>query len=441
MIKGLWLHFKLTMGLNCRSGRTLAYGYLVPVLFLLGFGSIFRGGQPLLLDQMGQILTITILGGACLGMPTALVAEREQGLWRRFELLPIPVNALLSSVLLARLCIVALAVILQMVLAHYLYGTPYPLHPGQFLLAYAIVIFPFLGLGLIVTALASDVPSVQALGQCLFLPMILIGGVGVPLVLLPEWAQILASFMPGRYAVEVLQATYHEGQGLAEVPFSIIALLTIGLASTVAGLGLIRWEGARRLTARSSMWVVIALLTWAGTGATALWMDRTEPLAFYGTSTYREIPREAIDQIRFDGLPEDDGIYTPLAPPLGNMPLSHRMRELLPRLANWEPGLRGDKGQRVRNLISVAAIADITQDNAERIIARIIYDHLREHFAEEDLIQALAWVALDREAGSVITAAPELGLRGEVHPSILRERSDWYARKYLGRILGVIEDP
>ena len=116
------------------------------------------------------------------------------------------------------------------------------------------------------------------------------------------------------------------------------------------------------------------------------------------------------------------------------------MREFMPRLENWDPGLKGDIGQRVRNLLAVAAIADITQDNSEAIIARQIYDFLRASFAPQDLNHALAWVVLSPDAGSVISAAPELGLRGEAHPDIIRERSAWYARKFLGRVRGQLQD-
>ena len=77
MIKGLWRHFLLTLRLNFRSGRAIVYGYIMPILFLVGFGTVFRTGEPRLLYEIGQIFTITILGSACLGMPTALVAERE----------------------------------------------------------------------------------------------------------------------------------------------------------------------------------------------------------------------------------------------------------------------------------------------------------------------------------------------------------------------------
>ena len=40
------------------------------------------------------------------------------------------------------------------------------------------------------------------MGQCIFLPMLIIGGVAVQLASLPAWAQHVSAFFPGRYAVE-----------------------------------------------------------------------------------------------------------------------------------------------------------------------------------------------------------------------------------------------
>ena len=74
-MRGLWKHFYITLVLNYKSGRALLYGYLMPILFLVGFAAVFQSGHPRLLNQMGQILTITILGSTCLGMATALVSE------------------------------------------------------------------------------------------------------------------------------------------------------------------------------------------------------------------------------------------------------------------------------------------------------------------------------------------------------------------------------
>jgi hypothetical protein len=438
--RGLGQHFLLTLRLNFRSGRAIAYGYLLPVIFLLGFGSIFRGGEPALLGQMGQILTITILGSCCLGMPTALVAERERGWWRRFQLLPVPVNALLGSVFLVRLVLVVSAVFLQLALARLVYGTPWPTQPVVFGVALLAVVWAFLGLGLVIVALARDVPAVQALGQCLFLPMILIGGVGVPLELLPGWAQGVAAFLPGRYAVEMLQSAYTPEATLATAGLALPALLVIGLAAGLGGLRLLPWEASAPWRGRGWRGLGVAGSAWVAVGVVSLGLGRVAPVNLSGQPAFAEITPAAVDTVSFSGLPDDTGFYAPLAPPLGDRRWPPRLEEFVPRLRAWTPGRRGDVGQQVRHLLSVAAIADITQDPSQAMIARAVFDHLRERFAGEELERALAWAALYPEAGRVTTAAPELGLRGEADAGIVRVRSGWYARKFLGRLRGAIPE-
>src|SRR3954464_15616984 len=52
--KGVTRHFLLVLRLKLRSKQALIYGYLVPVFFLLAFGSVFRADTPRLLSEMGQ---------------------------------------------------------------------------------------------------------------------------------------------------------------------------------------------------------------------------------------------------------------------------------------------------------------------------------------------------------------------------------------------------
>ena len=85
-------------------------------------------------------------------------------------------------------------------------GMTLPEHPLGLFVAFTFVSFALIGLGLVIATLADNVPAVQALGQCIFLPMLIIGGVAVQLASLPTWAQQLSAFFPGRYAVEAIQA-------------------------------------------------------------------------------------------------------------------------------------------------------------------------------------------------------------------------------------------
>ena len=436
---GLFRHFLLTLQLNFRSTQALVYGYLVPVFFLLAFGSVFRADTPPLLAQMGQLLTISILGGACFGLPTALVAERERGVWRRYRLLPVPTGSLVVGTLLARLIIVGSAVVLQIFLARLIYGTPLPLHPGQAMVAFLFVAFAFLGLGLLIAALADDVPAVQALGQCLFLPMIMIGGVGVPLAALPAWAQRLSGFMPGRYAVDTLQHCLTDPRGLHGTGFSLLALTVIGMAAGIVGLKLFRWEAGRRTGRSALVWVAVSLLSWIVIGLAAAATGRLQIVLPAGTA-YEAITDTQMDRITYEDLPGDNELVTRLAPPFKQPGADPYVSEFSARLKAWPPGQGEDAVQNVRNLLCIAAIADISQDLHEAEVGRMVFNELQTRHDRDRLRRILTWIILTPEDGTAIIKAPELGLRRHPPERIIRERIALYAKKYLGRLLGKIPD-
>ena len=436
---GLLQHFLLSLRLNFRSKQALVYGYLVPVFFLLAFGSVFRSDTPVLLNQMGQLLTISILGGACFGLPTALVAERERGVWRRYRLLPVPTGWLVVSSLLARLVIVGSAALLQILLARLVYHTPLPSHPGQTFVAFLFVAGAFLGLGLLIASLADDVPAVQALGQCLFLPMIMIGGVGVPLVALPLWAQRVAGFMPGRYAVDALQRGFTGLDGLAGAGFSLLALVVIGAAAGSAGAKLFRWDAGRRGNGSALGGVAAALLGWIAIGLAAATTGRLEPALPPG-AVYETVTAAQLDRITYDDLPGDNEFVSRLAPPFTAGKVTPPLAEFIAHLRRWPPGQVADAGQAARNLLSVAAIADISQDLSEAEIGRAVFDELRARPDPDRLRRILGWIILRPGDGTVVTQTPEFGLRRHPSEALVRERSVLYAKKYLGRLLRKIPD-
>jgi hypothetical protein len=438
MLRGYFYHLQLTLRLNFVSKQAMIYGYLVPIFFLVAFGTVFRAGIPPLFHQMSQLVTISALGGACFGLPTALVAERERGLWRRFRLLPGAAVPLVASTLTARFLLIASAAVLQILLARWIYGTPGPQHVALFALSYCFVAFAFLGLGLLVAALANDVPAVQALGQCVFLPLIMVGGVGVPFAVLPKWAQILAGFLPGRYSVEALQAGYTGESGGLSLGYDLAALFAIGAAAAFSGSKLFRWDPGHRPGRGAGIWVAVALLPWVAVGAGALHGGRWQAPSRTAdrTLSLTEAQMAAID---FRGLPSDDSTVTPLASSINGDPEQlARLGDLAAKLRAWAPGKDPDPTQAIRNLLCVATVADLDEDPLEGSIARVVVDHLFANFQDEQLTRSLAWIVLNPDEGAVLTDMPELGISGGMDPAVVRARSILYAKKILGRIRGVI---
>lgn len=429
----------------------LLYGYLFPVLFLVIFWALYRHETVPLLLHFGELLTVTVLGGACFGLPTTLVSERERGVWRRYRLAPVSVAWLLVSTVLARFLIVVTAGILQLGLALAV-GMTAPAHPGALALSFVAVSFAFIGLGLVIAAMADTVPAVQALGQCVFLPLLVLGGVAIPIASLPNWAQQLSTFLPGRYAVDALQrATSEAPAGGAE--FAWLALGVIGVAATLTGAKLFRWEPGqhfRSLTGKA--WLTSAFAAWLLVGFLAQRHFETPPgkppspsVPAASLQAEAPVPPQPWEQLTASDLnaiayvaPADEGLVTPIARPdeKPDDETDLTLAKLEGELPHWAPGRVADPVQRIRNLICVAGVLDVLQNPVERYVPRLIEQRLQADFPREKLILMLGWIALHPEEGSVVADLSEMHLRGAASAAVVRERVQLYAIKYLARLTG-----
>jgi ABC-type transport system involved in cytochrome c biogenesis permease component len=476
-MNSLLAHLGVSLRLHFRNKMALLYGYLFPLIFLVAFWVLYRHDRVPLLRHMGELFTVSVLGGACFGLPTTLVSERERGVWRRYRLTPVPTWALVASTAIARYFIVVSAGLIQLAAALAL-GMTFPEHPLALAVTFTFVAFAFIGLGLVIAALADNVPAVQALGQCIFLPMLIIGGVAVPLASLPLWAQHVSAFFPGRYAVEALQACVN-GTGLAGVRFSLFALTLIGFAGCLAGAKLFRWDAQQRFAARGGKaWLVPALAAWLVVGLLAETKGRivmatavekptptappttpSTPPASGSTATtsipatpapapvappakpvpeWMKMGEKELAALDFN-LPPDQGIVAPYAA-ADELPYefaAEQVAEVRRKLPFWPPGNDPDELQAIRYLIGVAAVPDTIQLPVERYLPPIVFERLQEAYPKEKLVKALIWIAMHPEEGQVIATIEELGIDGEAGDlNQVRERMYYYALKFLLRLTG-----
>lgn len=487
-MNGFREHLSTSLRLHFRNRMALLYGYLFPLTYLGAFWVLYRYEKIPLLNHMGELLTVSVLGGACFGLPTSLVSERERGVWRRYRLAPVGTWTVVLSTIVARYVIVLTAGILQIAVAMAI-GMTAPGHPVALVLVFSVVTFAFIGLGLVIAMLADTVPAVQALGQCLFLPMLIIGGVAVPLTALPPWAQHVSAFFPGRYAVESLQACVN-GSGFSVVRFDVLALISIGAAGCVTGAKLFRWESGQRFrNATGKAWLVPALAVWLVVGWLAESRGRIAPKAkpapaiaeaapstpppqpvspnvvspadlasstpapitstpstpanaagSVATNAAPQAPWERIGDAEINSLdfdvPSDSGVVTPIAA-ADDMPdedsdrLLARLEQQLP---NWAPGNVSDPVQRVLNLMCVAGVPDLVQNPVERFVPIIVLRQLESIYSREKLARILTWIVLHPGEGTIVEDVSELGLEGVGSDSLVRERVHYYAIKFVARL-------
>jgi ABC-2 type transport system permease protein len=463
-MQALMRQIRLSIRLNFRNRMALIYGYLFPSLFLLAFRTVYRHERVPLLLHAGELLTVTILGGACFGLPTGIVSDRERGLWRRYKALPVSPLNILGGTLVTRYLLLLTAGVLQLGLAMLL-GMPPPQRPFALWAAFSAAAIAFMGIGLGMSMLASNVAAVQALGQCIFLPMLIVGGVAVPLGSLPEWAQHVSAFLPGRYSVAAIQAAVTG----APVPrFDLIALLIVGLSGAGAGVLGFRWDARQR----PSPWVAGVVLGWVIVGLAAESRggigveeaprveqhrateflppappaDVTEvpapPVVRQAAgSTWQDVTAADIEGVAFERLPDDAGIVAPIAAAdqQPDAEITAQLEALRAALVEWTPGHVSDPVQRVRNYLSAAAVLDVYRlDPLERFVPLVVFERIESSIQPEDLPKVLYFVAVHPNEGSVAAARQlhELGLPdAPADARLLRNRIMLYAFKMLGRIV------
>ncbi len=443
----------MTLRLHFRNRTALLYGYLFPIIFLGAFWALYRYEKIPLLLHMGELLTISVLSSACFGLSTTLVSERERGVWRRYRVAPVDTRTLVLSLVGARFLIILTAGLLQIGLAMAM-GMTAPAHPFVLALVFTFVAFAFIALGLVIAALADNIPAVQALGQCLFLPMLILGGVAVPLGSLPAWAQHLSAFLPGRYAVESLQATV-TGDGLVSAHFDLLALALIGAAACFSGAKLFRWSpGQHFKSVEGKHWLIPALAIWFVVGALAESRGRiavkpaptVDAHAATGVAlappTSPPQPWELLTDTDLDSIsyavPPDDGLVTPIAraDETPDEATDLTLANLEGDLPHWAPGYVKDPVQRARNLLSVAAVLDLLQNPVERFVPSLVQGRLETDFSREKLIRLLGWIALHPNEGAVVTDLSDLHLEGVASDAAVRERVQLYATKFVARLTG-----
>src|ERR1019366_7658911 len=164
--------------------------------------------------------------------------------------------------------------------------------------------------------------------------------------------------------------------GLPGAGFRLGALGVIGLAAGVAATRLFRWEAGARLGRPARLWVAAALAAWISVGAVAWQTGHLKPI-LPEAAAWTNITEAQIAEIRFDNLPGDHDLVAPLAAP--TLDLAHA-KEFAAKLDLWPQGKLDDSGQSIRNLVSIAAVADLSADPRESEIARLVFRKINSGF-------------------------------------------------------------
>ena len=251
--------FKSNLRLTLRDRSVLYFNYLFPLIFFVGFGSLFGSSGNGISYYLGMVLTMGILGNGLWGAGMRAVQEREAGILRRFKVTPISPVPILTASMASGWLLYMPVVILLMAIAHFGYAMPFPRQWFSLFLMISLGLCAMRAIGLILAAVTNTMQEATVLTQLFYLPMLLLSGATIPSATLPRWVQTLAEFMPASYLVQGFQGIFFRNQSILDHGPAVLALLVTLALGTFVAARLFRWEKEEKIAPRNKLWVLAVL--------------------------------------------------------------------------------------------------------------------------------------------------------------------------------------
>jgi len=247
----------MNLRLTLRNRMALFFSYIFPLIFFGFAGMNGGGGNPL--QVVSLVLGLGVLGGGLMGVGIRAVQDREQNILRRFKVAPIGPGEIIVSGMVTALALQLPNIIFIVVLAHRFLGAPWPAQPVSLLIFVSLGLLAFASLGGIIAALVNSFQEGMLLTQLFYFPLLLLGGITIPITAFPIWLQTVAQFIPSTYFSTGLQPILRGKETLFDNLPSVGALALTTLLGTLLAAKLFRWEKEEKLRPAAKFWILAVL--------------------------------------------------------------------------------------------------------------------------------------------------------------------------------------
>ncbi|HUA18940.1 MAG TPA: amidohydrolase family protein [Bryobacteraceae bacterium] len=259
-MKAFLAQAEMNVKLTFRDRTVIFFNFLFPLIFFFIFAQLFHAEQGgAIIQVLTMVLSLGILGIGFFGAGIRAVQDREANILRRFKVAPTSAAPLLVASLLTGLLSFLPSAVLMMLLAHFIYGMPFPDRWLSLLVFIALGVLAFRGLGLIIASVVNSAQESQIVIQLLYFPMLFLSGTAMPISILPDWVQMVAQFIPATYLVNGVQAILGRNETVMQNAAAAGALILTTLLATFLGVKLFRWEKEEKIGGAAKLWLVAVL--------------------------------------------------------------------------------------------------------------------------------------------------------------------------------------
>lgn len=235
-------HFAYEFRSGTRNPSLLLMNYLFPLGFYLMMALIMTQINPAFKETMIPAMAIfAALSSAVLGLPGTLVAARDTGIFRSYKINSVPAFSIVAIPVATTMFQVLVVTALITVTAPLFQGA-LPAHWVNFALVTAVMAFAFSAMGALIGVVATDSRFTVLYSQLIFLPSALLGGLMMPMDILPASMHRISALLPATQAMQAFEGLGLGRQTVLDPWASLLILSASGLLAFALAIYLFSWD-------------------------------------------------------------------------------------------------------------------------------------------------------------------------------------------------------
>ena len=197
---------------------------------------VVSGGSNYFQFMAPGLMAMVIMMAAMIGLAGSISRERELGTLDGIMSAPISRLSIVLGKSFAQVVRGLLQAVLTLVLAIVLFGVVVQGNPGLLALLLLLTVFSVIGIGIMISAMASQQETAMTIMMTLTFPMMFLSGAFFPIQQMPTVMQWISKALPLTYAVEALRKCIVLGTGISGMLPEVWVMLGFGVVFTAIAI-------------------------------------------------------------------------------------------------------------------------------------------------------------------------------------------------------------
>ncbi len=256
-----WNHLSFEFKGGLRNSSQLLMNYLFPLGFYAMMGLVMTQINPLFKEAMVPAMVVfCAMAATILGLPGPLVEGREAGVYRSFRINGVPALAILGMPALSAIFHVLIVAVIITATAPALFGGVAPIDWPAFTGVTLVTVFTLGAIGALIGVIAKDARSTVLWSQLIFLPSMLLGGLMMPLSVLPASVARFSGILPPAHAMQAYMGLAFHQATVFDPVRSLVILATSGLIAIGLAVYLFSWDSHNSVRRGHPLMALLVLL-------------------------------------------------------------------------------------------------------------------------------------------------------------------------------------